>query len=457
MAYKANEAWGERRADAALGPAPSDATNVLLLVLDTQAQSRMSLHGNPRQTTPNIDRFAARSITFDQAYATSSWTLPSHASLFTGLWYQDLSVDTYVPLSEGPTTLAEVMLEQEYRTGAFMANELYTSVRTGFSRGFGTYRDYPIDLEAWVASNRVARWMSEIGKWVAGIHSVSRVNAEDVNDEFLGWLDRDDRPFFAVLNYFDLHFPYEAPAPFDTRFADPAPRWWLPGWGLDWDYTKEPRYSDAFIQEIVDSYDSALAYLDHHIGLLLDALEERGVLDRTLIVLTSDHGEAFGERGLVSHSKSLYRPEVLVPLVIWHPSLAAGGTRVPATVSIRDIPQTVLDLLGVSDDRIAGRSLRRHWEGDAGTGVTPEPEIILTQIRARPWYQPGGRILDGDLDGAIVGTLHYIRSSIGEELFDVATDPGQFQNLAGDPAYAEQLLLLRSAVDAAGSQGRGGP
>ncbi len=139
-------AWSEHRAAAALPPAPAGARNVLLIVWDTVRAGNLSLYGYERPTTPNLERLAGRGVRFDLAFSTSSWTLPAHASLFTGRWPHELGVDWKSPLRDDVPTLAEYLAAHGYDTAGFAANLDYCTRETGLARGFAHYEDFPIDL-----------------------------------------------------------------------------------------------------------------------------------------------------------------------------------------------------------------------------------------------------------------------------------------------------------------------
>ena len=240
-----------------------------------------------------------------------------------------------------------------------------------------------------------------------------------MNDEFLSWLERrDTRPFFAFLNYYDAHVPYESPREFRQKFqsADPA----------------------------MAGYDAAIAYLDHELDRLFTELQRRGELDNTIVMVTSDHGEHFGEHGLRAHANSLYLPLLHVPLLVW------GGTagipadvRVTAPVSLRDLPNTVLELIG-STERVSGQSLTRTWN------ASPQPDDatpILSEVRAGIRTPPNEPVSRGAMSSLITADLHYIRNGDGaEELYAYIADPGEQQNLVATPAGERALPWFRATL-----------
>jgi arylsulfatase A-like enzyme len=182
-----------------------------------------------------------------------------------------------------------------------------------------------------------------------------RVGAGDINRWLLAWLAEQEpkRPFFAFLNYLDAHDPYDPSSGFRQKFA-PGPRAPRPPDGA--------HVSEEGARPELDLYDAAIAYLDSAVGGLLQELDRRGLLENTLVVLTSDHGEEFAEHGLMGHAASLYRPSVEVPLVFSLPGTIPAG-RVPGPVTLRDLAATILDVTGNTDSSIPGTSLRGYWEG----------------------------------------------------------------------------------------------
>jgi arylsulfatase A-like enzyme len=262
--------------------------NVLLITLDTTRYDRLSFYGYSRQTSPHLDALAERAVVYERGVAASSWTLPSHASIFTGKFPSSHGADYDEEgplrltaaiagpeewdryrargLSSEETTLAELLREKGYRTGAVVGGPWMKRV-FGLDRGFEHYDD-------------------------DGIGDVNGRLASEVTTAALAFLENvGGDPFFLFLNYFDPHGPYQAPAPFGGTF------------GL------EPG----------DRYDEEILYMDHHIGRLVDGMERLGIFDDTLIVVTADHGELLGEHGKMGHGATLYEEEIRVPFLVKFP------------------------------------------------------------------------------------------------------------------------------------------
>jgi arylsulfatase A-like enzyme len=274
--------------------------------------------------------------------------------------------------------------------------------------------------------------------------SIVRKHAPDINAEFLDWhADYDGaRPFFAFLNYFDAHSPYETHPPFDTKFSATPPRYWLMrGW--------QRSYTEAEMQEFVDAYESAIAYLDHQIGELLSELEARGVLDNTLLVIVSDHGESLGENDILVHANSLYMPQLRVPLGIRMPGRAPAGLRIDSPVSLRDLPATVLDLVGLNAT-LPGRSLRSLWQpGVVEPADADRNAGAFSELTYNRFAHADDPIQLGLMRSIVHGRWHYIRNGDGsEELYDFRSDPDETDDLAAGEAGRAALTALRGALRA---------
>jgi arylsulfatase A-like enzyme len=413
--------------------------NVLLIVLDTVRAESLSLHGYDRDTTPNLVRLARRGVRFEQARSTAPWTFPSHASLFTGRWPHELNVGEHRPLDSTYPTLAEFLAARGYRTGGFVANTYFCNSWYGLARGFDRYEDFYDDDVAvsWTETFRCTaigqRLLTALGT-STGDHR-SRKDAARINQDFLDWLpQRDGQPFFAFLNYFDAHTPYILPDGEHGRLGLPAPTTEELELLRNWESRPKLDVSSQEIRLIRDAYDDCIAYLDDQLGRLVDELERRGAMENTLVILTADHGEELGEHGLFSHGKSLYGQETHVPLLVLPPGESLVRKTVPEPVSLRDIPATILDVLGTGrTSPFPGASLAGHWRASS----TSEPprtspafsEVALrTTISHNPKRAPAWR---GPMQSIVVRDRAYIRNADGrEELYDLRADPGEEHDLA---------------------------
>ena len=433
------------------GVAPAS-PNVLLLILDTVRAADLSLYGYARRTTPELERLAERGTVFDRAFAPAPWTLPSHASIFTGRDALELGVNSHSRLDKGWLTLAEALQARGYATAGFVANTEYASWESGLAQGFGYYDDYPVTFAtAWKATafgSVLYPAFRDLGAPVFKRLKVSWLpqpvrhrSAPQIADSFFAWLDqRGQSPFFAFLNFMDAH-DYTAPEPFRSKFRSSsrrrASRW-------AWADSPPVRLTPADLRPRQDAYDGAIAYLDSEIGKLFTELERRHLLERTVVIVTADHGEEFGEHGLASHGHSLYRPSLQVPLAIWLPGYVAEGRRVTAPVSLQDLPATVLELADSGRGTpLPGRSLSRFWRGqDTSSGS------LISSVGSEPklpdWYP----VARGNLRSVTLDGWKYIRNDGdgSEELYDFEHDLLERWNLIGTAEGNRLLPQYRAAV-----------
>jgi arylsulfatase A-like enzyme len=424
--------WKERLAHAGL-PDAGDRPNIILIILDTVRAASLSLYGYERPTTPQLEQFAAAGVVFDQAVSPSSWTLPSHGTMFTGQHLSKLEVDWVTPLDDRYPTVAERLTGAGYATAGFSANVGYVSAETGLARGFARFEDFvPTAGEAVRTSVMLRRILEPFGsEELVEDDDRGRRMASDINHAFIDWLDgrRNDRPFFAFLNYFDAHAPFYAAAPFDSAFGGPQSKHDLKPWGQN--------MSAEAVSEWIDAYDRSLAYIDDQLGRLFDELEQRGTLDQTIVIVSSDHGELLGEHSFMGHATTLYRPVLEVPLVVRGPGVPRG-VRVPTRVGLSDLAVTLMDLAGVDPGPIPGRSLAIAWGGRL-----PDAPVYSELGRGSriPMRYPNA---EHDLWSIFETDLHYIVSSSGkEELYRITVDRAEEHNLVDDgPAELSRLRAL---------------
>jgi arylsulfatase A-like enzyme len=477
-AVYAGDYFKGRRERARALPEPR-APNVLLIVLDTVAADHLSLYGYGRPTSPTLGELAERAIRFDRARATTSWTLQSHASMFTGRWPHEVSAGWLTPLDDAFPTLAEYLGSRGYATAGVVANYTYCASDSGLARGFTEYRDYvfpgftalgttalvdrPVDglqaLEHWLGDRLGLTFFRSAVQQIWRLFKGNRKPASVVNREFLHWLTarrQVERPFFAFLNYYDAHSPYQLPENGIHRFGN-LPRDYRDADLLkDWTVLSRLRPSQRQVDLIRDAYDDCVADLDEQLGRLIDTLERRGILERTWLIITADHGESFGEHpGVYRHGTSLYQSEVRVPLLIVPPGGSPPARQIAETVSMRDLPATIVDFLGLQEGSpFPGSSLAELWKSSSGSpadlaaalspalsevvpldGFNPDPAQVLTP------RSPLAALSDQ--------SWTFIRrdGEPREELFHWREDPNEQNNLAGAPASAGVLEGMRQALN----------
>ena len=446
-------ALGEQWANSALPRPQKEGMNVLLLVMDTVRADHLSLYGYKRETTPDLKRMAAKGIRFDQAQATAPWTLPSHASMFTGLWPHQTGASENRPLDADCPTIAEFLAGRGYLTAGFVANTYFCNSWYGLGRGFSHYEDF-YDEDQVVSVSETLR-SSTLGRGVVNLARLplggdrGRKTAAQINDDFLDWLSEQEkgRPFFAFLNYFDAHSPYIVPGGCDRHFGRRAETPAELALLQDWENRPKQNVPESEATLASDAYDDCIGYLDAQIGKLMDELESRGVLKNTLIVITSDHGEELGEHGLFGHGRSLYSQEVHVPLVVLAPGGPAAGRRCRRTgQSARPAGHVrrrarVRAALAVSGE--VTRPLLGVWIGRVGPPPSPAfSEVALRdKVSKNPNRAPAWR---GPMQSVVAEGKAYIRNADGRaELYDILNDPAELMTSRSRPA---RKTLLNSGT-----------
>ena len=422
----------ESRAMSRLPAAPASATNVLVIILDTVRAASMGLYSPAESTTPRLKEWSRSGIVFDWAFSPAPWTLPSHGSIFTGVRAGDQSGDWERPLDRTLPTLAERFRDRGYLTVGFVGNMHYTAWDSGLPRGFAHYEDYVVNRGQLLRSSsytqtslfeqlRDAKNLGAITRTLVNPdlsidlkHRFEPKHGDAVTDAFLEWQAANrNRPFFAFLNYFDAHQPYYAPAAF-RHF--PGPR------GLS-------------------SYRAAIAFLDAEIDRMLVALRERGVLDQTLVIVTSDHGELFAFKGMNGHAHNLYLNTIHVPLLIRLPGRVPGDVRVAQPVSLRDLAATIMDLVASDAPPLPGTSLATTWTGSGFPGPVLAEVTRAKNIESR---YPTSR---GDMVTLLDDRWQLIRNGDGRfELYDYHADTLQEHDLAAGDSAGALLAAMRQRL-----------
>lgn len=411
--------------------------NVLLITLDTLRADHLSSYGYNRATTPNLDKLASQGALFENAIATSSWTLPSHASLFTGRLPYEHNANWTEPLNGRFPTLAEALAGRGYLTVAFAANYSYVASEWGLARGFSRFETHGGSLMEEATTTVYGKKAALTLLPRVGYFDIpGRKSASQVNQQLLDWMSRKgDRPFFAFLNYFDIHDPYLVKSPQETQFSNEVTRGDLINHQYQGGkFRRKATLTEKEIQSEINSYDGCLAYLDARLGELFAELEKRGLDKNTLVIITSDHGEAFGNHDLFGHGNSLFMETLHVPLIFYWPGKIPAGARVPNVVSLHNVPTTVMQLLGnTSSTEFPGSSLATLWGPSQNTW---QAEPVLSELSP-------GRFLDGPANyPAAQGSIrslttekwHFLLSESGRtELYAWRNDPKELHNLADTP------------------------
>jgi len=412
--------------------APRDRLNVLLITVDTLRADHISGYGYPRNTTPNLDAFLATSMRFETARSNAPWTLPSLASLMTSLHPSAHGCVKFSSrLDPSHLTLAEILQGVGYRTYGIGSHTFLKKAR-GLQQGFADFDDELIYVDkktdrfvsSHEISNKAIRWLDELGA-----------------------LGESEPPWLLWLHYFDPHTAYVEHAGVSERFG---------------------------VERPVDLYDGEIAFMDHELGRVLDRLAHSGRDVTTLVVFTSDHGEAFGEHGLDTHSSNVFDEVTRIPLAIRDPRYGAG--RVSTPVESLDILPTILDLLGVRDlgdlsgtdlaAAFSGRSLVPAMRGRAmpARAILAETEMsssyVADSLTRGRWKLIADRsgALERSGEGVVrLRARNAARGQPAQYLFDLDIDPKERRDVSDQhPETVERLgRELDQMLSAADTRGRG--
>jgi len=380
---------------------PDGELSVVFISIDTLRADHVACYGHPVVRTPHIDRLATEGTRFEVCLSSCPLTLPSHSTMMTGTYpfVHGARTNATFVLAEENLTLAEVLLDAGFATHAEIGAAVINA-DTGMAQGFEGFGDSFIDEQA----GRLPAFENSIR-----VHDSQR-RADEVSDAVLAYLASrraDRRPFFLFAHYFDPHTPREAPAP----YAD--------------------QYDDGYLAEI--------AYTDAQVGRVLDVLREADFMDRTLVLLTSDHGDGRKDHKEFTHGSFLYDSTLLVPLVISCPSRIAGGQTISAQVGLVDLMPTILELVGVSvPPEVQGASL---------VPLLEDPALDLPLMTYSETLEPRMTFGYSELRSLRASGWKYIHGP-GPELYKVAQDPGETANrVDSNPRrVAEMRATLRELI-----------
>ncbi|MFH1689168.1 MAG: sulfatase [Candidatus Eisenbacteria bacterium] len=391
--------------------------NIVVIVMDTARQDRLSCYGYERETSPRLTRLAESATVYLNAYSTSSWTAPGHASLFTGLHSVSHGVtQENWNMSEDLITFAEVLAERGYRTVGVVENPMLVSDR-GYAQGFSEY------YESW-----------HTGSWGRSGRAV---------DDFPKALDggAPGQPFLIFVNLIAPHSPYNSSRQFRDSFVTrPEIRVDRNFWREY--YTGRRSFSQDELQHLNELYDAELLYTDHLVGEMIDELVARNLWDDTVLMVTSDHGENIGDHAHMDHVFTLFETTTKIPLIVHQPELFPAGLTKDVPVQLTDVFPTVLEIAGVDIDDFPS-----HGYSLLGMAVPEDREVFAEyyhptqvlscygkeELRQSPLLKPYMR----RIRSITRGDMKFIwGSDERHELYDLAHDPGELINLIESEAHA---------------------
>ncbi len=396
----------------AVGGGPLAGHDCLILVLDALAADHLGSYGSKHATSPHIDALAEDGVRFDQAWSQTSWTLASTASLMTGLYQESHGVTQKTNrLGARDLTIAEAFTEAGYETLGFGQNP-FASTAFGMDRGFDSFEDL---------------YRDEGQRADAGL--TDRVIASLASDA------EKRRPRFVYAHYRRPHAPYDAPPEIAAEFTDPSYRGHITGSADDLlahnSGARPIGLSDK--RQLRGLYDAGIYAVDAEIGRLLDAID----LSRTLVIVLSDHGEAFGRHGAYGHNSQSFEPMVNIPLIVAHPDLARGRVVNQPVMSI-DIFPTLAELFGFDT---SGTLIQGH---SFGPRLAVGASMPVAGDERRPVFTSSRDFGDArQMQAVLVGDLKLVRSGRRDFVFDLANDPREQRDIAlNRPADTADLVAL---------------
>ena len=434
---------------AATGASSRTLPDVVVVVMDTVRADHLSVYGYERSTSPELARFAERAYLFPRATANSNWSLPSHATLLTGLLPHQHGARAVVssitspessaapmarlafqPLAEQQVTLAERLREAGYQTAMVSANYAWLSPESGLLQGFDYVDSRPGMLVGWepFAAAYLRHQPIRALETMYARGTSSKASAREIVDHVEGFLGRQSRrPFFLLINFMDAHAPYMS-----ALQADAVPE-------IHARFAARPLSAKN-----VDAYDRSIAFLDHQLGRLFAGLRARGIFDDALVVVTADHGERFGPSGRGWHGDDLSEASIHIPLLIKVPH-QARAERPERRAQLADIAPTILEAAGLPipqeffGSALAGRSRAVIAESYLAAGGTVTP--------FRP--VPVGR-LDAELPtlwALLESDWKLVHDATGKDaLYDLASDPAEATDLASSRPDVAKPMAQRLAA-----------
>ncbi|MDG2307613.1 MAG: sulfatase [Candidatus Binatia bacterium] len=400
------------------------ARNILLYVIDTLRADHTPMYGYERNTMPRLAAVAQQGVVFDRAYSTAARTRPATASALTGLYPSRHHARLGMGIEFDEETLAETLRDAGWSTWAYVTNGNVFAPRYAFEQGFDRFHT------------------------IRGVRLDNHARTGEINERMLPMLrEYADEPFFLYVHAIDPHSPYDPPAGFAGRYRDPSYSGPVTPAGTKSAILAQTVETDADTAHVRDLYDEDILYQDSMFGDLLDALDEVGVLDETLIVVVADHGDEFREHGGWEHGNRLFEEQIRIPFVMSLPNREGReGRRIKQLVSLADVPQTVLGLYGLdAPPGVQGRDLSAAVMRTAALADQPLYSEEITQI-------PGGDIrtlIDGRWK--LIRRANQIRDDDATKysLYDLEADPGEFADLGPlETNRVEQMRveLLRQSL-----------
>jgi arylsulfatase A-like enzyme len=402
--------------------------HIIVIIMDTVRQDRLSCYGYSRDTSPNLVRLSQTSRVYENAYSTSGWTSPAHASLFTGLF----------PIAHGTTqknwimnkkliTLAEVLSAVGYKTFAISENP-WVSKLFNFDQGFSEFH------ETWRIRNE----------------NPKENLAYQLFRKFISQSSR-DKPFFVFINFLEAHNPYNSSHQFFGHFLTNKSIYCTDNSWPNF-FLSRRKFSPEEIKQLNEHYDEEILYVDFLIGDIVNLLVEKQIWGETILIVTSDHGENIGDHGMMDHVFSLYETTTKIPLIIHYPRLFPPDTRNNQYVQIADIFPTLLGVIGVDDERIRfqGMDLIKNDQRNERAVICEYdyPQQVLSNYSKKERESEELAKFKRQIKSIIFNGHKFIWGDDGKhELYDLSRDPGETLNLMDNAEAFEIKADLQNKME----------
>jgi len=378
--------------------------NVILITLDTLRSDHLSCYGYEKNTAPNISSLAEQGVLFENAITQSSWTLPAHASILTGVYPHEHGAEKWqTPINKRLPMLQEILKQEDYSTAAFIST-VYVSEKYGFNRGFDIF-DSSLMMEKQESNTTYAK---------------------GITDKAIQWLKQNDNKFFLWLHYYDIHHPFVYHDDIDFEyFATIDPKTSTELTYLNWNiYPYKLNHFENDKEKYLSLYDGEIFYVDFYVNKIFNYLRDQDLINSTIIIITSDHGESFNNHRLVGHDNFLYSDLINVPLIIYIPDIRPKVEK--NLVEIKDIMPTVLELLDVNKPDYVDESL-------FSTAKAKKQAYVFSEVHNRNEHR---RIAVVHKDWKLIYTF----DESYFELYNLRDDPEETHNLAKEnPELVEKL------------------
>jgi arylsulfatase A-like enzyme len=407
--------------------------NVILISIDSLRADHLSCYGYDQPTSPQIDRLAIEGARFRTAVSSTSWTLPSHAAMFTSL--RDSAhglVDNGLRLGEVHHTLAETLQASGYQTAGFYGGP-YLHPTFGLDQGFEVYVNCMTELGEELSED----WIRLQARTELGA-SHADITGPRLKEHVQYWRGgMDDRPYFLFLHMWDVHYDYIPPQEYVEMF-DPDYTGSLSGHRFGANEDIHPQMDPRDLQHLVALYDGEIRFTDDILRDILEGLRQQGLLDNTLVVVTADHGEEFFEHGGKGHQRTLFDEVLLVPLIFHWPGVIARSQTIEDQVGIVDIMPTILGLLGIeAKGPMQGRDLTPLLRGESLPQAAVLTELLVGRKEFRALRTRSGKIIS--------------EARRNYAYFDLDRDAQERQPQQGGEDFQQAFQDLRRYVEEAGS------